>query len=84
MLTKRDRTALQKAVEAVFKVRRENLHALMIRAGGWTELGKWTAQSAAFLVACAGPNPSRTIGEKLARSLEVNLGLKSGWLDQSH
>jgi hypothetical protein len=84
LLTQRDRTAKRKAIEGVFLRRRENIAALAEVAGTWHEFARWTAYSPQFLVNIAGPNPTRAIGEKLARNLELALNLPVGWLDAKH
>jgi hypothetical protein len=84
MLTKRDRKAGYKAIQEVQRTRAQNIRYWRDRAGGWTQLGKLTGMDPHRLMAVAGPNPTRQIGEMLARDLETNWGLPKGWLDMSH
>jgi len=84
MLTKRDRTAMLKALETTRRTRAANLAIAAEKAGGWEALGKLCAQSPDFLKNLAGPQPQRDIGEKLARRIEFDLGVPQGWLDQRH
>lgn len=87
MLTKKDRTAQYKAIEELRLRRVRNLRQLSMAygaEGNWAELGRQCGQSSTFLIALAGPNPRRNIGEKLARDLETALRLPTGWLDKTH
>ena len=84
MLTKRDRTAFHKRVEEIQRRRAANIRYAMAHAGGWDELGLVVGKSGAFLRQMAGDNPQRQIGERLARQLEVELGLPLGWMDEKH
>jgi len=84
MLTKRDRIAAYKQIEELRRRRAANVRTLRDRAQGWTELAQLAGTSVQLLVNIAGPNPTRTIGEHLARKLELSLCLPSGWLDQKH
>jgi hypothetical protein len=85
MLTQRDHNARYKALETLRKTRIRNLRRLREQYNhSWAELARALGQSSSFLIAIAGPNPRRNIGEKLARDLEGKLGLKSGWLDTTH
>jgi len=84
MLTKRDRIAGYKALEEVFKTRRANIARFKEVAGSWNDLARLCGQSPQLLVNIAGPNPNRSISERLARALEDALQLPAGWLDQRH
>lgn len=84
MLTKRDRNAAYKALEEVQRLRIANVRLAMSLLGDWPDLAKATGQQAQFLKSIAGDNPVRTIGEKLARSLEFSLGLPALWMDSKH
>ena len=84
MLTMRDRKAGYKKVQETQRIRAENIRYWRDRAGGWTELGKLTGMDPHRLMAVAGANPTRQIGEALARTLEVNWKLPAGWLDIRH
>lgn len=84
MLTKRDRTAAYKIIEKVQRRRYANVRLLLDRAGGVTELALMADISVGLLNNIGGPNPTRSIGEYLARKLELALGLSPGWLDEEH
>jgi hypothetical protein len=68
-------------MEDVRRRRLENLRRIKGTLDSWAGLARLTGRSASFLVAIAGPHPSRSIGEKLARDLERVLKLPPGWLD---
>jgi hypothetical protein len=84
MLTKRDRTALYKQIQETQRTRALNVRAAMHSAGGWEELGHLCGLSPAFLKQIASDNAQRSIGERLARKLEFDLGVPKGWLDSRH
>lgn len=84
MLTEQDRKLKYKAIEQVYRLRRTNLTTLMHLCGSWAELGRRTAQSPSFLIQLAGPHPSRSISENVAREIERTLKLSPNWLDQAH
>lgn len=53
--------------------------------GGPTELAKKLGhKSGSQLSQIAGPNPTRPIGERLARQIEQALDLPTAWLDRRH
>lgn len=69
----------------VHKVRRANLRSLIEKWGGPTTLAKRLGHaSGSYLAQLAGPNPSREVNERVARSIEQSLDLPQGWLDQRH
>jgi hypothetical protein len=84
MLTKRDRTALYKQIQDLQRLRAKNLRLAMEHAGTWEGLGRLIGQNPTFLKQLASENPQRQIGERLARKIEFDLGVPSGWLDQKH
>jgi hypothetical protein len=84
MLTKNERQAQYKLVEAVQKRRATNLQYCMRQAGSWAQLAKWTGDSPQLLMMIAGDNRSRSFSELMARRLEQRLGLGSGWMDEKH
>jgi hypothetical protein len=84
MLTKRDRTAHYKAIEDIQRTRVTNLRKAMESAGDWEKLGRFIGQNPVFLKQLASANAQRSIGEKLARKIEFDLGVPQGWLDQRH
>ena len=82
MRTKRDRAAANKALEAVQRARVKNLNFCKETAGSWEELARWTGKAPHFLLVLGGDHPKRAMGEKLARSIEQNLGVEPGWMDR--
>ncbi len=81
LTVRRKRTAL----ERIYRVRLENLRKLIaMHDGNKARLARALDYSPAFMTHLAGEQPLRTIGEKLARDIEVKLGLVSGWLDALH
>lgn len=84
MLTIKDREAKWKAVEKLRRLRAENLRLLKRMYDSWQMLAAATGKDPSFLCALARENPTRVIGEVLARDIEARLKLPSGWLDQTH
>lgn len=65
------------------EVRRENLRKLISRSGGPAALSaKLGYASPSFLAQLAGPNPTREVTERTARTFEQKLGLPEYALDQ--
>jgi phage repressor protein C with HTH and peptisase S24 domain len=63
--------------------RLENLRRLAAALGGPTQLSyKLGYANGSYLAQLAGPNPTRPVGEKVARDIEAKLGLPAGWMDQ--
>ena len=71
-------------MERVYRVRLDNLRNIIKTMGGKAALSRAMGCSPSFVTHIAGEAPIRTIGEKLARDVEVKLGLYSGFLDQVH
>jgi hypothetical protein len=72
-------------MKSVYDVRRANLRALVRQWGGPTSLAKKLCHAnGSYVAQLAGPNPSRDVSEKVARDMELKLGLPVGWLDQEH
>ena len=69
------------SMERVFRVRLTNMRHLSRAYRHKTDLARVLGVDPSFLTHIMGENPIRTIGEKLARDIEVKLGLHSGWLD---
>jgi hypothetical protein len=84
MRTKKEQTAMYKALEEIQRNRAANLNKAMLSAGSWEQLGKFVAMDPVFLKQICGPNAQRAIGEKLARKLEFRLGVPACWLDVRH
>jgi hypothetical protein len=83
MLTTAERRAKRRTIESILRVRRANLAILAgLNDNGWAGLGRRLGVSAQHLVNMAGPNPTRPVSEKTARSFENLLRLPDGWLDK--
>ena len=68
-------------MERVYRVRLMNLRLLAKSYRTQGDMAAVLGFSPAFLTHIMGENPIRTIGEKLARDIEVRFGVHSGWLD---
>lgn len=67
----------------VYGVRRDKLRSLIEEWGGPKPLSKKLGyKNASFLVQMAGPNPTRDVTERTARSIEQKLELPRGWMDK--
>lgn len=84
MLTPADRSAKYKVIEKTRMLRVENMRKLVGVLGSWEALSRQTGKARANLIAMAGPNPRRAIGEAIAREIEYVLKLSPGWLDEVH
>ncbi len=68
--------------KVVNDIRRDNLMRLIDALGGPTSLAlKLGYANGTYLSQLAGRNPSRTVGEKVARMVETKLSLPDGWMD---
>jgi len=66
-------------MSGVFETRLKKLESLIQEYGTAERLAQLSGQSAAYLRQCRTGH--RNIGEKLARSIESELGLPPGWMD---
>lgn len=67
------------------ELRRRNLQSLVKERGGTTAVARSLGYAnGSFLSQMIGPNPSREVSEKTARSIESALTVPSGWLDEQH
>lgn len=72
-------------MSSVFEIRRDNLRRLMAQWGGPTSLAKKLGHSnGSYMAQLAGPHPTRDVSEKVAREIELKLGLPDGWMDHRH
>lgn len=72
-------------MKPVYDQRRDNLRSLLKTWGGPTSLAKKLGHTnGSYLAQLAGPHPSREVSEKVAREMELTLGLPVGWLDSEH
>jgi len=70
---------------SIYELRRQNLRALIGQWGGPTSLSKKLGHAnGSYIAQLAGPRPSREVSEKLAREIEVKLGLPAAWMDHGH
>lgn len=70
-------------MRSVYDIRRENLRVLMTQWGGPTSLAKKLGHAnGSYLAQLAGPNPTRDMSERTARTIEQTLKLPVSWLDQ--
>jgi hypothetical protein len=68
--------------ELVYCYRRVNLKRVVDSFGGPTRVAELLGyKNASFIVHMIGPNPTRTVSDKNARSFELPLGLEVGSLD---
>jgi len=67
---------------SIAEIRREHLRYHMKKAGASNLSATLGYRQPSFLSQLAGPNPTREITEKTARSFEERLGLPSGSFDQ--
>lgn len=69
----------------VHAIRLQNLRLLIRQWETATSLARKLGHAnASFVVQLAGPNPRRTISEKVARQIEDKLKLPTLWMDQAH
>lgn len=66
----------------VLEIRRQNLRKLMRERGANTLSTTLGYRQSSYLSQMAGPNPTRDVTEKTARSYETLLGLPKGSMDQ--
>lgn len=69
-------------MSSIYSARRHNLRALAAERGGATALGTAIGLTKGRMSQLIGSKPTGDIGEKVARRVEDQLGLPSGWLDQ--
>lgn len=69
----------------IFETRLQNLRLLIKQWETATSLARELGHSnSSFLGQLAGPSPSRTISEKVARGIEQKLKLPERWMDEPH
>lgn len=68
------------------QIRRDNLRQLLLAHGGPAGLARRMGKSdrGSTFSQIAGPNPTRDVGDQMARELETVLGLAVGWMDRDH
>lgn len=71
--------------DPIYDVRLQNLRLLIKQWGGATSLAaKLGYSTPSYVVQLAGPNPRRTVSEKVARDMEAKLKLAPRWMDEPH
>lgn len=66
------------------EIRLNNLKALIAKAGTAAEFSKQSDTATSLLSQILSPNPTRNIGDRLARKIEEKLNLPPGWMDSPH
>lgn len=69
------------ALSQLAVIRRNNLRRLAEQHGALVLSERLGYASASFLSQMIGPNPSRDVSERTARSIEHTLDLEPGWMD---
>jgi hypothetical protein len=78
-------TPLQPEPDAIYDTRRRNVRQLIANWGGPTRLAlKLGHANGSYVSHVAGPNPSRTISENVARAIEQKLALPRFFLDKDN
>lgn len=72
------------SLEKIYRTRMANMKLLAKGYKSQADMARVLDVSPVFISHLIGENPKRTIGEKLARDIEVQLGLHTGWLDIEH
>ncbi len=66
------------------EIRRKNLRELVDKADSGAAFAKQADMAPSLLSQILSQNPSRNVGDRLARKIEERLRLPSGWLDSAH
>lgn len=66
------------------EIRRKNLRALVNKADSGAAFAKQADIAPSLLSQILSQNPTRNIGDRLARKIEEKLSLPPGWLDSMH
>lgn len=66
------------------EIRLSNLQALIQKAGTAAEFSKQSDIATSLLSQILSTNPTRNVGDKLARKIEEKLQLPPGWMDAQH
>lgn len=66
------------------EIRYKNARSLINEEGGLTEFGKKIGKAQSQVSSFAGSNPSKGIGNQIARQIEKAFNKPSGWMDKSH
>ncbi len=64
--------------------RKKNLEQAVKIAGDMTRLAEVAETSLSYISQCLSETIGKSLGDKIARRIEVGLGLDAGWMDQNH
>lgn len=76
-----DKARIKLGLDGIQKVRKDNLRKFLKEYKNRTALANRLGFTKGFITNLIGINPRATIGEKLARKIEIRLGLPAGRLD---
>ena len=68
----------------ISEIRYNNVRGIVKDVGGVTALAEKLDKSQAQVSSFAGSNPKKSIGNKVAREIEVAFCLANGWMDKDH
>ena len=71
-------------VKPIKQIRRENMLHLASRFRHRSDFADHIEKRPAYLNQIIGPNPSKGIGDMLARHVELVFDLPKGWMDTDH
>lgn len=71
-------------MRGVKEVRRENLAALVAKAGSQSQLADIVGTNRLYLSQILSSVTARDLGDRLARRIETAMGLPDGWMDSTH
>lgn len=71
-------------MDTIDQIRLKNLNYLISREGSLKAFCDKSDKPAAQISQLRGKNPTRGVGDKLAREFEVTFGLEHGWMDHSN
>jgi hypothetical protein len=68
----------------IYKIRIENARTLMQKVGGISNFSDKIGKAQSQVSRMIGIKPSKNIGSKIAREIEIKFNKELGWLDQPH
>ena len=66
----------------IYEIRRKNLRKIVEQMNSQSELAEKIGAETSYISRVIGRNPSKNIGSRMARNIEVALSLTSGFLDK--
>lgn len=66
------------------EIRVDNMRALQLEAGSQKKMVEITGMSQSLISQYCGDEPSKAIGDKVARRLEEKFKKETGWMDHIH